>query len=153
MRRRWRPGSRSCLWRSALVLVKEAEARVRERESWFGEMRVGDDDPYGLWAHAWDGAQFPGKFSPSNERSSIWASLSGSAETPFLCDSGSAGLGKPGYQTTNFSNISVEMRFGGLNWATKWYVSNVSIIFDAPCLFIHHLLCVLLHFVAFLYIF
>jgi hypothetical protein len=30
-----------------------------------------------------------------------------------------------------------------------WYVSNVSIIFDAPCLFIHHLLCVLLHFVAF----
>jgi hypothetical protein len=34
-----------------------------------------------------------------------------------------------------------------------WYVSNVSIIFDAPCLFIHHLLCVLLHFVAFLCIF
>jgi hypothetical protein len=31
-----------------------------------------------------------------------------------------------------------------------WYVSNVSIIFDAPCLFMHHLLCVLLHFVAFL---
>jgi hypothetical protein len=30
-----------------------------------------------------------------------------------------------------------------------WYVSNVSIIFDAPCLLIHHLLCVLLHFVAF----
>jgi hypothetical protein len=34
-----------------------------------------------------------------------------------------------------------------------WYVSNVSIIFDAPCLFIHHLLCVLLHFVVFLCIF
>jgi hypothetical protein len=34
-----------------------------------------------------------------------------------------------------------------------WYVSNVSIIFDAPCLFIHHLLCVLFHFVAFLCIF
>jgi hypothetical protein len=34
-----------------------------------------------------------------------------------------------------------------------WYVSNVSIIFDAPCLFMHHLLCVLLHFVAFLCIF
>jgi hypothetical protein len=31
-----------------------------------------------------------------------------------------------------------------------WYISNVSIIFDAPCLFIHHLLCVLLPFVAFL---
>jgi hypothetical protein len=31
-----------------------------------------------------------------------------------------------------------------------WYVSNVSIIFVAPCFFIHHLLCVLLHFVAFL---
>jgi hypothetical protein len=24
-----------------------------------------------------------------------------------------------------------------------WYVLNVSIIFDAPCLFIHHLLCIL----------
>jgi hypothetical protein len=34
-----------------------------------------------------------------------------------------------------------------------WYVSNISIIFDAPCLFIYHLLCVLLHFVAFLCIF
>jgi hypothetical protein len=34
-----------------------------------------------------------------------------------------------------------------------WYVSNVSIIFDAPCLFIHHLLCVLLHFMAFSCIF
>jgi hypothetical protein len=34
-----------------------------------------------------------------------------------------------------------------------WYVSNVSIIFYAPCLFLHHLLSVLLHFVAFLCIF
>jgi hypothetical protein len=33
---------------------------------------------------------------------------------------------------------------------TFWYVSNVSIIFDAPCLFLHHLPCVSLHFVAFL---
>jgi hypothetical protein len=31
-----------------------------------------------------------------------------------------------------------------------WYVSNVYIIFDAPCLFIHYLLCVLLHSVVFL---
>jgi hypothetical protein len=30
------------------------------------------------------------------------------------------------------------------------YISNVSIIFDAPCLFLHHLPCVLLHFVVFL---
>jgi hypothetical protein len=30
-----------------------------------------------------------------------------------------------------------------------WYVSNVSITFDAPCLFIHYLLWVLLHFVVF----
>jgi hypothetical protein len=35
----------------------------------------------------------------------------------------------------------------------SWYVSNISIIFDVPSLFIHHLLCVLLHFVAFLCIF
>jgi hypothetical protein len=35
----------------------------------------------------------------------------------------------------------------------SWYVSNVSIIFDAPCLLIHHFLCVLLHFVVFLCIF
>jgi hypothetical protein len=34
-----------------------------------------------------------------------------------------------------------------------WYVSNVPIIFDAPCLFLHHLFSVSLHFVAFLYIF
>jgi hypothetical protein len=32
----------------------------------------------------------------------------------------------------------------------NWYVSNVSIIFDAPCLFLHHLPWVSLHFVAFL---
>jgi hypothetical protein len=37
--------------------------------------------------------------------------------------------------------------------AAQWYVSNVSIIFDAPCLFLHHLLSVSLHFVAFLCIF
>jgi hypothetical protein len=34
-----------------------------------------------------------------------------------------------------------------------WYVSNVSIIFDAPCLFLHHLLSVSLYFMAFLCIF
>jgi hypothetical protein len=34
-----------------------------------------------------------------------------------------------------------------------WYVSNISIIFDAPCLFLHHLPIVSLHLVAFLYIF
>jgi hypothetical protein len=34
-----------------------------------------------------------------------------------------------------------------------WYVSNVSIIFHAPCLFLHHLLSVSLHFMAFLCIF
>jgi hypothetical protein len=41
----------------------------------------------------------------------------------------------------------------GVKLGDAWYVSNVSIIFDAPCLFIYHLLCVLLHFVAFLCIF
>jgi hypothetical protein len=41
----------------------------------------------------------------------------------------------------------------GIKLGDAWYVSNVSIIFDAPCLFTHHLLCVLLHFVAFLCIF
>jgi hypothetical protein len=41
----------------------------------------------------------------------------------------------------------------GVKLGDAWYVSNVSIIFDAPCLFIHHLLCVLLHFVVFLCIF
>jgi hypothetical protein len=34
-----------------------------------------------------------------------------------------------------------------------WYVSNVSIIFDTPCLFLHHLLSVSLHSVVFLCIF
>jgi hypothetical protein len=41
----------------------------------------------------------------------------------------------------------------GVKLRDAWYVSNVSIIFDAPCLFLHHLLSVLLHFVAFLCIF
>jgi hypothetical protein len=41
----------------------------------------------------------------------------------------------------------------GVKLGDAWYVSNVSIIFDAPCLFTHHLLSVLLHFVAFLCIF
>jgi hypothetical protein len=41
----------------------------------------------------------------------------------------------------------------GVKLGDAWYVSNVSIIFDAPCLFIHHLLCGLLHFMAFLCIF
>jgi hypothetical protein len=41
----------------------------------------------------------------------------------------------------------------GVKLGDAWYVSNVSIFFDAPCLFMHHLLCVLLHFVAFLCIF
>jgi hypothetical protein len=31
----------------------------------------------------------------------------------------------------------------GVKLGNAWYVSNISIIFDAPCLFIHHLLCVL----------
>jgi hypothetical protein len=34
-----------------------------------------------------------------------------------------------------------------------WYVSNVSIIFDAPCLFLHHLPNVSLHLVVLLYTF
>jgi hypothetical protein len=41
----------------------------------------------------------------------------------------------------------------GVKLGDAWYVWNVSIIFDAPWLFIHHLLCVLLHYVAFLCIF
>jgi hypothetical protein len=41
----------------------------------------------------------------------------------------------------------------GVKLGDAWYVSNVSIIFDAPCLFIHHLLWVLLHFMSFLCIF
>jgi hypothetical protein len=40
--------------------------------------------------------------------------------------------------------------WAGVKLGDAWYVSNVSIIFDAPCLFLHHLHCVLLHFVAFL---
>jgi hypothetical protein len=38
-------------------------------------------------------------------------------------------------------------------FSVVWYVSNVSIIFDAPCLFLHHLPTVSLHFMALLCIF
>jgi hypothetical protein len=41
----------------------------------------------------------------------------------------------------------------GVKFGDTWYVSNVSIISDATCLFLHHLLSVLLHFMAFLCIF
>jgi hypothetical protein len=41
----------------------------------------------------------------------------------------------------------------GIKLGDAWYVSNISIIFYAPCLFMHNLLCVLLHFVTFLCIF
>jgi hypothetical protein len=41
--------------------------------------------------------------------------------------------------------------WAGVKLGDAWYVSNVYIIFDAPCLFLHHLPCVSLHFVAFLY--
>jgi hypothetical protein len=47
------------------------------------------------------------------------------------------------------SEISSWQIMRSSSW-TPWYVSNVSIIFDAPCLFLHHLPCVSLHFVAFL---
>jgi hypothetical protein len=47
--------------------------------------------------------------------------------------------------------------FGFSEWFTRsmtlWDVSNVSIIFYAPCLFLHHLPIVLLYFVALLCIF
>jgi hypothetical protein len=49
--------------------------------------------------------------------------------------------------------LSLSMTSNGVLTIFHWYVSNVSIIFDAPCLFTHHLLCVLLHFMAFLCIF
>jgi hypothetical protein len=48
------------------------------------------------------------------------------------------------------------LRTPGRAWVKlgdAWYVSNVSITFDDPCLFIHHLFCVLLHFMVFLCIF
>jgi hypothetical protein len=41
----------------------------------------------------------------------------------------------------------------GVRLGDAWYISNVSIIFYAPCLFLHHLPIVLLHFVALLCIF
>jgi hypothetical protein len=41
----------------------------------------------------------------------------------------------------------------GVKLGDDLYVSNVSMIFDASCLFLHHLLYVLLHFVVFLCIF
>jgi hypothetical protein len=49
-------------------------------------------------------------------------------------------------------HLSTQRR-AGVKLGDAWYVSNVSIIFYAPCLFTHHLLCVLLHFVTFLCIF
>jgi hypothetical protein len=33
--------------------------------------------------------------------------------------------------------------WAGVKLGDAWHVSNISIIFEAPCLFMHHLLCVL----------
>jgi hypothetical protein len=43
--------------------------------------------------------------------------------------------------------------FSMLRNPSAWYIQNVSIIFDAPCLFLHHFLSVSLHFVTLLCIF
>jgi hypothetical protein len=52
------------------------------------------------------------------------------------------------------SNVKLlTQAWGETNLWCNWYVSNVSTIFDAPCLFLHHLPNVLLHFVALLCIF
>jgi hypothetical protein len=59
-------------------------------------------------------------------------------------------------QVSSLSSKIIELTYSEqymIDLVEEWYVSNVSIIFDSPCLFIHHLLCVLLHFVAFLCIF
>jgi hypothetical protein len=74
--------------------------------------------------------------------------------------------GSPGFRlcvclscrVSRFSSFLCQ-RYGGADvdgasWNNGlWYVSNVSIIFYAPCLFLHHLPTVSLHFVALLCIF
>jgi hypothetical protein len=60
------------------------------------------------------------------------------------------------YKYNNLINFAVASTWSSVHrdqLGVCWYVSNVSIIFDAPCLFLHHLLSVLLYFVAFLCIF
>jgi hypothetical protein len=54
-----------------------------------------------------------------------------------------------------YSLLVTSVKDSGGSWILNgiWYVSNVSIIFDAPCLFLHHLPNVSLHFVALLCIF
>jgi hypothetical protein len=62
------------------------------------------------------------------------------------------GKGKPSGKL-NYVNAEQLGSASDVVSGTLWYVSNVSIIFDAPCLFLHHLLSISLHFVAFLCIF
>jgi hypothetical protein len=54
----------------------------------------------------------------------------------------------------DLGSVSWSAAIGGIvrahGVAGAWYVSNVSIIFDAPCLFLHHFPTISLHFVAFL---
>jgi hypothetical protein len=59
-------------------------------------------------------------------------------------------------QKPSYSNVSIINSYAWYlqaipsKFSCAWYVSNVSIIFDALCLFLHHLPCVSLHFMAFL---
>jgi hypothetical protein len=60
-----------------------------------------------------------GESSPADLGSSNRASLSGRAEGHFLAQPGTARYARPGYQTTKFVKISVEMGIAELNRATK----------------------------------
>jgi hypothetical protein len=87
----------------------------------------------------------------------------GPSPTPFFHFSKNLGVGLPRSVLKSCSHCShghhvaylgrTEQGLWGKRSDASWYVSNVSIIFDAPCLFLHHLLSVSLHLVAFLCIF
>jgi hypothetical protein len=85
-------------------------------------------------------ASFPGQI-----RRRRWTLASSLSPTPSPCH------GAPPWPVSLIQSVAdqEECRRPKLT-AALWYVSNLSIIFDAPCLFLHHLPCVSLHFMAFL---
>jgi hypothetical protein len=81
-------------------------------------------------------------FPPRKQAKPCWCILSTIDTTPSCKESFKKGQGSLEVQLSEV-----------LSGQEGWYVSNVSIIFDAPCLFVHHLPTISLHFVALLCIF
>jgi hypothetical protein len=98
-----------------------------------------------LCSHRWTTTYFMGRLVSVADKTR-------KAEDDEISRGGSRAATSIGARGSAVAGQQLSFGFNFCRWRVRlrgWYVSNVSIIFNAPCLFIHHLLCVLLHFVVF----